>query len=72
MDRVAMAEDDHVERAAVLEEYLTLARAHDGETWLPGPAPAPAPPLLPHDIWILSKPASSTATWAATPRPWTG
>jgi tetratricopeptide (TPR) repeat protein len=30
---VASAGDDHVERAAVLEEYLTLARAHDGETW---------------------------------------
>jgi tetratricopeptide (TPR) repeat protein len=33
MDRVARAGDDHVERAAALEEYLTLARAHDGETW---------------------------------------
>ncbi len=33
MDRVARAGDDHVERAAMLEEYLTLARAHDGETW---------------------------------------
>lgn len=33
MDRVASAGDDHVERAAVLEEYLTLARADDGETW---------------------------------------
>ena len=33
IDRVARAGDDHVERAAVLEEYLTLARAHDGETW---------------------------------------
>ena len=32
MDRVASAGDDHVERAAVLEEYLTLARAHDRET----------------------------------------
>jgi hypothetical protein len=33
MDRVARAGDDHAKRAAVLEEYLTLARAHDGETW---------------------------------------
>jgi len=33
MDRVARAGDDHLERAAALEEYLTLARAHDGETW---------------------------------------
>src|SRR6266566_2314925 len=33
MDRVARAGGDHVERAAVLGEYLTLARAHDGETW---------------------------------------
>ena len=33
MDRVARAGDDHVERAAVLKEYLTQARARDGETW---------------------------------------
>ncbi len=33
MDRVASAGDDHAGRAAALEEYLTLARAHDGETW---------------------------------------
>ena len=33
MDRVARAGDDHVERVAALEEYLTLARAHEGETW---------------------------------------
>ena len=33
MDRVAKAGGDHVERAAVLGEYLSLARAHDGETW---------------------------------------
>jgi tetratricopeptide (TPR) repeat protein len=33
MDRVQQAGDDHAERAAALEEYLTLARAHDGETW---------------------------------------
>jgi tetratricopeptide (TPR) repeat protein len=33
MDRVARAGDDHVERAAALEEYLTLARAHESETW---------------------------------------
>jgi len=25
--------DNHVERVAALEEYLTLARAHEGETW---------------------------------------
>jgi tetratricopeptide (TPR) repeat protein len=33
MERVGRAGDNHVERAAALEEYLTLARAHDGETW---------------------------------------
>jgi tetratricopeptide (TPR) repeat protein len=33
MDRAARAGDNHVERAAALEEYLMLARAHDGETW---------------------------------------
>jgi tetratricopeptide (TPR) repeat protein len=35
MDRVARAGDnhDHVERVAALEEYMTLARAHEGETW---------------------------------------
>ncbi|MGH3182334.1 MAG: tetratricopeptide repeat protein [Streptosporangiaceae bacterium] len=33
MDRVQQAGDNHVERVAVLEEYLTLARAHEGETW---------------------------------------
>jgi tetratricopeptide (TPR) repeat protein len=33
MDRVARAGDDHAGRAAALEEYLTLARAYDGETW---------------------------------------
>jgi tetratricopeptide (TPR) repeat protein len=33
MDRVARAGDDHAERVAALEEYLTLARAHEGETW---------------------------------------
>ena len=33
MDRVQEAGDNHVERAAALEEYLTLARAHEGATW---------------------------------------
>jgi len=33
MDGLARAGNDHVERVAALEEYLTLARAHDGETW---------------------------------------
>lgn len=31
MDRVTKAGDDHAERAAVLEEYVALARAHPGE-----------------------------------------
>ena len=33
MDRVQKAGDNHVERVAALEEYLTLARAHEGATW---------------------------------------
>lgn len=33
MDRATQAGDDHAERAAALEEYVALARAHDGETW---------------------------------------
>ncbi|MGH3195473.1 MAG: tetratricopeptide repeat protein [Streptosporangiaceae bacterium] len=33
MDRVQKAGHNHVERIAALEEYLTLARAHEGETW---------------------------------------
>ena len=33
MDRVQKAGDNHVGRVAALEEYLTLARAHEGETW---------------------------------------
>ena len=33
MDRVREAGDNHVERVAALEEYLTLARAHEGATW---------------------------------------
>jgi tetratricopeptide (TPR) repeat protein len=33
MDRVRKAGDNQVERVAALEEYLTLARAHEGETW---------------------------------------
>jgi tetratricopeptide (TPR) repeat protein len=33
MDRVEKAGDNHVERVAALEEYLTLARAHESETW---------------------------------------
>jgi hypothetical protein len=33
MDRVQKAGDNHVERVAALEESLTLARAHEGETW---------------------------------------
>ena len=33
MDRVHRAGDNQVERIAALEEYLTLARAHEGETW---------------------------------------
>jgi tetratricopeptide (TPR) repeat protein len=33
MDRVQQAGDDQVERVAALEEYLALARAHEGETW---------------------------------------
>jgi tetratricopeptide (TPR) repeat protein len=33
MDRVQKAGHNHVERVAALEEYLTLARAHEGETW---------------------------------------
>ena len=33
MDRVQEAGDNHVERVAALEEYLTLASAHEGATW---------------------------------------
>ena len=33
MDRVQQAGDNQVERVAALEEYLTLARAHEGATW---------------------------------------
>ena len=33
MDRAQKAGDNHVERVAALEEYLTLACAHEGETW---------------------------------------
>ena len=33
MDRVQKAGDNHVERVAALEEYLTLRRAHEGATW---------------------------------------
>jgi tetratricopeptide (TPR) repeat protein len=33
MDRVQKAGDNRVERVAALEEYLALARAHQGETW---------------------------------------
>jgi hypothetical protein len=33
MDRVHRADDNQVERIAALEEYLTLARAHEGATW---------------------------------------
>jgi hypothetical protein len=33
MDRVQEAGDNQVERVATLEEYLTLTRAHEGETW---------------------------------------
>jgi len=33
MDRVQKAGDNRVGRVATLEEYLTLARAHEGETW---------------------------------------
>ena len=33
MDRVQKAGDNHVGRVAALEEYLTLARAPEGETW---------------------------------------
>ena len=33
MDRVQQAGHNHVERIAALEEYLTLARAHEGERW---------------------------------------
>lgn len=33
MDRVHQAGDNQVERVAALEEYLTLARAHEGERW---------------------------------------
>ena len=33
MDRVRKAGHNQVERVAALEEYLTLTRAHEGETW---------------------------------------
>jgi tetratricopeptide (TPR) repeat protein len=33
MGRVQKADDNRVERVAALEEYLTLARAREGETW---------------------------------------
>jgi tetratricopeptide (TPR) repeat protein len=33
MDRVHRADDNQVERIAALEEYLTLARTHEGERW---------------------------------------
>ncbi len=33
MDRMGKVGADHAERAAALEEYLTLARAHEDEEW---------------------------------------
>jgi tetratricopeptide (TPR) repeat protein len=33
MDRVQEAGANHVERVAALEEYMTLARAYEGDTW---------------------------------------
>src|ERR1700730_12059779 len=33
MDRVQKAGDNQVGRVAALQEYLALARAHEGETW---------------------------------------
>ena len=33
MDRVHRADGNRVEQVAALEEYLTLAHAHGGETW---------------------------------------
>ena len=33
MDRVEKAGANHAERVAALEEYVTLARAHEDETW---------------------------------------
>jgi hypothetical protein len=33
MDRVHQAGHNKVERVAAPEEYLTLTRAHEGETW---------------------------------------
>jgi tetratricopeptide (TPR) repeat protein len=33
MDRVEKAGANHAERVTALEEYVTLARAHEGETW---------------------------------------
>jgi hypothetical protein len=39
MDRVQKAGDNQVGRVAALEEYLTLARAHEGETWFDATEP---------------------------------
>jgi hypothetical protein len=39
MDRVQEAGDNHVERVAALEEYLTLACAHEGATWFDAGTP---------------------------------
>lgn len=33
MARAGRAGGDHAERAAALEEYVALARAHEGESW---------------------------------------
>src|SRR5258707_15706204 len=44
MDRVASAGDDHAGRAPALEEDLTLARGHDGRTWVDAGAWSEDPP----------------------------
>ena len=70
MDRVQQADDNQVERVAALEEYLTLARAHEGERWFDaGPGARTLPTAISRWGGSMTRSArSATRPAVITPR----
>jgi len=70
MDRMHQAGDNQVERIAALEEYLTLARAHEGERWFDaGPGARTLPTAISRWAGSMTRSArSATRPTVAAPR----
>jgi hypothetical protein len=69
MDRVHQAGDNLVERVAALQEYLTLARGHEGETWFDaGPGAMTLPTAMSRWAGSMTRSARSATRPAVVTR----